>query len=498
MYSSKRAVVSGLGLGCLLLTACAMEGDVGASEEGLLDPIAVSDPWPSVLYATLPSAAIVTGDPQEALIASIDAASAQVGIVQSSRDAVTAAALPDPIAAQLALTLDTLTTCTALTQGLREALPGVAFTEFAPSDYPVEAAAVRLCAQQMYAAALALDAVVPEPDPLSTDHHALQVWPVISYHRGTHNDVHVHDYLLLVDEGGNDLYVNNQGSNIIDVRRGPAPLAPEPAPRARGCQAALTEFITDAPDRQCDAAAALLIDRSGNDTYGEFQVPDTDLACTSEPVVRRIGTIGAGIIGVGILIEDGGNDTYNGKTVTMGSAHVAGVGFLHDRGGNDTYLALRSAMGSAFNGATGILRDDAGHDDYDFYMPTGGILNDVLVCDNVLRQLQGAAGGGGHGLLDERGGDDRYVAGPRVINANFPCGILTQLPEGEPRATIEQVCENNIAILFTTGHQGSGSTGGTGLLHDRGAGTDTYIGTDRTNDMIALPTLEDQGVFIDE
>jgi hypothetical protein len=59
----------------------------------------------------------------------------------------------------------------------------------------------------------------------------------------------------------NDTYLNNAGSNLVDLLRGPAgSVAPMTAP-ARGCERFALEF-----PNQRQAAVALLIGAVGNDT----------------------------------------------------------------------------------------------------------------------------------------------------------------------------------------------------------------------------------------
>jgi hypothetical protein len=106
--------------------------------------------------------------------------------------------------------------------------------------------------------------------------------------------VYVNDYALVVEMGGDDQCFNNAGGNLLDVKRGPAGSpALEKAP-ARGCEHAF-EITTG----ECVPSAALVLDLAGNDRYGRLEPPDpnVDGLCTQDPLVRRFGTIGSGVVG---------------------------------------------------------------------------------------------------------------------------------------------------------------------------------------------------------
>ena len=97
---------------------------------------------------------------------------------------------------------------------------------------------------------------------------------------------------------------------------------------AGGAKQVLGDVLTG----QNVVSAAVLLDMGGNDTYGVMQTPDADAHCTSDPLIRRILTEGAGLVGVGILRDLSGNDTYTG---------TSGVDdFNLSQGGKDTASGL--------------------------------------------------------------------------------------------------------------------------------------------------------------
>ncbi len=126
---------------------------------------------------------------------------------------------------------------------------------------------------------------------------------------------------------------------------------------------------------------SLLIDLGGNDYYGydrKSYPPST----------------GVGLLGIGLVLDSKGDDTYNGSTYAQG-AGLFGVGMLFDREGNDTYKANLSAQGCGYFGI-GLCLDAVGDDTYYLYgdgQGMGGI-------------------GGGIGVCASFDGNDKYTAEP--------------------------------------------------------------------------------------
>jgi hypothetical protein len=290
---------------------------------------------------------------------------------------------------------------------------------------------------------------------------------------------------LLIDRGGNDIFENISGGNLLDVTNGPrGSVAPRIA-KAIGCEQVQGNFpAPTATAHDCIAIPqAVLIDQQGfgrpsNDNYGVYRAPRTvdhnppatgprrvDGDCTHDWLIRRIVLQGSGFEGNGLLIDVGGNDHYRGKTAAQGSGHIGGVGILRDLGGgDDTYIAIRNAQGFSLGGILGLLQDDGGNDRYRTYMPSaidpaapyqtdgsGGVVDDTGVCDNLPRMVQGAALLGGVGMLLDEGGRDTYIGTP---------------PATQPFAS---------GILFFHSSQGFGCDGGIGILIDRGRDHDLYL-----------------------
>ncbi len=344
----------------------------------------------------------------------------------------------------------------------------------------------------------------------------VDAWPLLYIDGDGGRNTYRHDYIVLIDRGGDDLYDNNAGGNLIDHRRGPAGSAAPIVGPAIGCEQVQGNFPAPTASAQdCIAVPqAVLLDvrdfgRTSNDVYGVFRSPRTvdhnpaagprivDGACTRDPLVRRIVTQGSGFQGNGLLMDVSGHDVYPGKTSAQGAGHVGGVGVLRDLGGGrDVYVAIRNAQGFALVGGLGVLQDDGGNDVYTTYMPrpknpraafqqpgSGGVVDDTGVCDDLSRMVQGTALLGGAGVLLDEDGSDLY--------------------QGAPAATQPF----NPQIQFFHSSQGFGCSAGIGILRDTGRDRDRYReGPDNRRDGFStvvpettcLPAAPGLGVFSDD
>ena len=350
-------------------------------------------------------------DPQQAVIDRTAELSAALGFPQDPTLQFQAANLPDEIAGRLANVMQDLSACNAITQQhyseLRDRIEEIAATGGGlTSDQftDIDACALRLSASTAELE-LAIDAAPGPVLCLKIPGSFIDVWPVLALDAACIDNVYQNDYLFIVDEGGNDTYINNVGSNLVDLNFSP-PTSVVPGLRgtgpAKGCQRAIPGLQAG----DCVPAAAVLLDLNGNDTFGVKQTPDHDRGCTSDLLVRRMATVGVGFLGVGILRDFGGSDTYTGKTVSIGAGHIFGTGILSDGNGNDSYSAVRNSEGFALVGGVGILNDQSGDDNYGFYMPSpldplaqnqeegaGGVRDDEGegLCDRIPRFTLGAA-----------------------------------------------------------------------------------------------------------
>lgn len=144
---------------------------------------------------------------------------------------------------------------------------------------------------------------------------------------------------------------------------------------------------------------AAIIDLGGNDTYLDGQVGRKRQAMViidlqGNDIYRgtKPGIQGGAILGVSLLLDLQGNNTYEAQDIAQGACLV-GVGILIDRGDNTTYQAMRRAQGSAIAGV-GLLLDEKGDDHY-----RAALLS------------QGVGGPWGLGLAIDLQGKDNFYAG---------------------------------------------------------------------------------------
>ncbi len=255
-----------------------------------------------------------------------------------------------------------------------------------------------------------------------------------------HNDVYDVPALLILDPGGNDVYLNGAG-----VANG---LKNHP----------LAAIIDIAGDDQyhstnmMGAGAALwgisvVLDDNGNDVYESSGLGSgtgiygagwlEDAKGQDRYSGRAIGE-GAGIVGFGFLIDDDGDDHYDIGIYGQGFSGVKGIGLLVDRAGNDRYFAgnlqldherndaryLSLSQGFSIGlrphagGGVAALVDLAGNDTYTAdiygqgvsYYYSAGFLLDGSGQDrySVYQYGQGCGIHLSLGVLADAGGDDMY------------------------------------------------------------------------------------------
>ncbi len=254
------------------------------------------------------------------------------------------------------------------------------------------------------------------------------------------------DAALIVDLDGSDFYSNNAGGSL-PVKGG----------------------------------VACVIDMSGNDVYYNPQV----------------GVQGSGALGIGILVDYRGSDSYLGGDLSQGAA-VGGIGLLYDEKDSDTYTSGVFTQGAGLFGI-GIIADIDGDDFFamdslgqGFGSTQGiGILSNIKGNDNYSAGVdtsliesrfggigQGVALGirsprfenapnfwGGIGLLVDRHGNDTYQAGQYAQGASRTLGI---------GALVDSDGDDSYTALRYS--QGAASYLAMGLLIDQ-AGADQYHAT---------------------
>jgi len=223
------------------------------------------------------------------------------------------------------------------------------------------------------------------------------------------------------------------------------------------------------------STVAAVIDLGGDDEYQDgavsFQRPVLvilDLAGDDTYRGSQPGIQGGAVLGVSMLVDAAGNDTYHAKDVAQGSA-LAGVGILIDCGGSDSYLGLRRIQGHALAGI-GILLDRGGHDRYHGAMWTQGLGAPL-----------------GFGVLDDLDGNDHYYTGGQYLDSYKETPGYEGWGQGLG-AGIRQVGNGGIGVILDGGGDdtyefdyiahGGGYWLGVGFARDFG-GNDKRLGATR-------------------
>lgn len=204
---------------------------------------------------------------------------------------------------------------------------------------------------------------------------------------GTGPQTHTKRCLFRYDHGGNDRYLDTAGR--ADLAQ---PLSVSVDRRGDDVYGATAPF--------CQGAAfggvGMLLDQVGDDQY-----------------LAQQWSQGAAIAGFGLLADLAGRDTYRGREACQGAALVGGATLRDDRG-DDTYSADRFSQGVGFAGGVGALRDVAGNDRYSC---TGRYRSEYGEDGVFSGWGQGVGFGfrqvtsGGIGVLHDGAGDDVYEAG---------------------------------------------------------------------------------------
>ena len=173
----------------------------------------------------------------------------------------------------------------------------------------------------------------------------------------------------------------------------------------------------------------ILIDKSGEDFYQlgglhpDFREPDTATVSMGQGFGDGIraekGTRGIPG-GIGLLIDEKGNDTYIADYFAQGSSYYYGTGILLDMEGNDEYISGRYSQGAGIHSSIGICIDKRGDD---FYYASYGV-------------AQGTGHDFGVGFFEDGQGDDEYWGGTLVQGSatNGSIGIFKDL-QGRDRYT---------------------------------------------------------------
>ena len=189
--------------------------------------------------------------------------------------------------------------------------------------------------------------------------------------------------------------------------------------------------------------------------------------------------MGAGLFGMGVLIDEGGNDVYRARSAAQGCG-CFGVGMLLDASGNDRYeLSAGDGQGLGAPNGIGVLADRSGDDVYfaerspekagkdraDYHSQGKVVASNAQGCGMGRRGdlSDGHDWAGGLGVLIDVDGNDTYDAGnfSQGLGYWFGTGVLW---DGGGNDTYR-------SVYFT---QGSGAHFAVGALIDEG-GDDEHL-----------------------
>ena len=232
------------------------------------------------------------------------------------------------------------------------------------------------------------------------------------------------DASLIIDLGGDDLYLNNAGAPVFEIH-----------------ERAVSEIRYP---------TGLVIDFEGDDRY----------------INPKFAAVASGFFGLGLILDMAGDDFYDGGQLSVGASFF-GMGCLMDMSGNDTYVCSEGGQGGAFFGAA-RLYDGKGNDLY-----------------QGAKYVQGVGGPSGLGQLHDLRGKDHYRAGWKHGSSYGTKGIYQGCSQGVGWG-FRGHAAGGIGILHDFGgndiyeagnfSQGTGYFLGLGVLRDD-AGHDVYRGS---------------------
>jgi len=221
--------------------------------------------------------------------------------------------------------------------------------------------------------------------------------------------------------------------------------------------------------------SGILIDEAGNDLYylggleSDFRDPQKSTVSMGQGFGQGIradnGTNGVPG-GIGMLIDEGGDDTYIADFFAQGASYYYGLGILDDWDGNDKYIAGRYAQGAGIHSSVGVLIDRKGNNS--FYAASG--------------VSQGTGHDFGIGYLEDDQGDNQYWGSSLVQGAATYGGIgILIAPQGNSRLTCITQCQahsesdRSMGIMITKGE-------GKNLQGSETDGLDIKIGVKKEQD----------------
>jgi hypothetical protein len=289
---------------------------------------------------------------------------------------------------------------------------------------------------------------------------------------GVGRNVYTNEAFLIIDLGGDDIYLNAAGGANGLVGR----------------------------------PVSVVIDLAGNDQFISQKSFSQGAGVFGVGILAALGSNctfqakhmsqGAGFFGCGLLMTGPGRQTFDAMTFCQGAGFF-GAGILWQCGGNSTYRANQLAQGFGGVQGVGLVLDTGGNDTY----VAGGKEECPWIPGHYFTLAQGMGfgmrpfAGGGVGVLCDLKGDDRYVADVygHGVSYWYAVGMLLDA-EGNDVYSAYQYCQgagihlSSGLLMDWVGNdqytarglcQGTAHDYSVGLLVDR-SGNDRYIGDSAT------------------
>jgi len=285
---------------------------------------------------------------------------------------------------------------------------------------------------------------------------------------GGGHHVYTNEAFLIIDTGGDDTYLNSAG----------------------GANGLLGRPIS------------IVIDMGGNDEFISNRSFSQGSGVFGIGILAALGSNctfhakhlsqGAGFFGCGLLMTGEGNQTFEADTFCQG-AGMFGAGILWQRGGNSRFKAAQMAQGFGGTSGIGLLLDEGGNDSYvaGGKYPCGWLPKHYFTLSQGFGYGMRPYAGGGVGILCDLKGDDHYVADVYGQGASYwySVGLLLDLGSNNTYDAY-QYCQGAGIHLssgelidwggnstYTAAHicQGAAHDYAVGILIDR-AGNDKYSG----------------------
>ncbi|MFO7601805.1 MAG: hypothetical protein R6X27_18660 [Candidatus Desulfacyla sp.] len=249
---------------------------------------------------------------------------------------------------------------------------------------------------------------------------------------GRGKNIYGGDAAVIIDLGGDDVYTGNAGAPIYEIEN--SVIAEVVSPLGVVVDLGGNDRYISTRSVSMGAGflgVGLLVDLEGDDIY-----------------VGHMLTQGAGLMGIGCLMDMKGNDTYTSQYIGQG-AGIFGAGLLFDAGGDDLFTAAKYAQGLGGPGGVGELVDLAGNDQY----VLGGQFGSGYGTRKIFQGYGQGLGwgwrghaGGGIGILHDLQGNDVYEAGNFAQGTGYYFGLgLLRDDSGNDRYWGSRYCQGSAA-----------------------------------------------------